>query len=71
MNAPTAVRNTRLLPKRSPSHPEAGTNTAMLMRYAVTTHCTDGMDTEKSWASRGRATFTIWESMMLMNMATA
>lgn len=31
-------QNVRLLPKRSPSQPEAGTHTAMLSRQPVTTH---------------------------------
>ena len=43
----------------------------MLMRYEVTTHCTDEIGTAKSWESFGSATFTIWVSITLMNIDAA
>ena len=64
-----AVSSTRLPPNRSPSHPDAGMNTARLTRKAMETLSTAVGLTEKSRPMVGSATFTIVVSMMDMNMA--
>ncbi len=60
---------TRFPPKRSPSQPEAGMNTARLTRYAMTIPSTAVGAMWKSRPIVGRATFTMVMSMMFMNMA--
>ncbi len=60
---------TRLPPKRSPSQPEAGMNTARLTRYAMTIPSTAVGAMSKSRPIVGSATLTIVMSMMFMNMA--
>ncbi len=69
VNTTIAVRSTRLPPKRSPSHPDAGMKTARLTRYAMTTPSTAVGGMLKSRPMVGSATFTIVMSMMFMNMA--
>src|SRR6516162_9208779 len=64
-----AVSNTLLPPKRSPSQPEAGMNTARLTRYAMTTPSTAVGAMPKSRPIVGRATLTMVMSMMFMNIA--
>src|SRR5581483_6331773 len=61
--------STRLAPKRSPSQPDVGMNTARLTRKPITTVSTDS---GREWKSRpivGRATLMIVVSMIAMNMA--
>src|SRR5262249_26689424 len=60
---------TRLPPKRSPSHPEAGMNTARLTRKAIEMLLTAVGVTPKSRPMVGSATLTIVASMIDMNMA--
>ncbi len=69
MNTAIAVSSTRLPPKRSPSQPEAGMNTARLTRNAMEMLSTAVGLTENSRPMVGRATLTIVTSMMLMNIA--
>ena len=64
-----AVSRTFLAPKRSPSHPDAGMNTAKLTKNAIETPSTAVAGTWKSRPMVGSATFTIVASRMLMNMA--
>ena len=60
---------TRLVPKRSPIHPDAGIHTARLSRYPVTTHSIDAVGTWNCVERVGRATLMIVESRMLTNNA--
>ena len=69
MNTTMAASSTRLPPKRSPSQPDAGMNTARLTRNAIEIVSTAVADTLKSRPMVGSATLTMVTSMMLMNMA--
>ena len=64
-----AVSRIRLVPKRSPSQPDAGMVTARLTRKATTTASTPAGRTWNCRPSVGRATFTMVMSMMAMNIA--
>ncbi len=65
----TAVISTRLPPKRSPSHPDAGMNTARLTRNEIEMPSTAVGLTWKSRPIDGSATLTIDVSMIEMNIA--
>ena len=69
MNTATAVSSVRLPPKRSPSQPEAGTNTARLTRYEIETLSTDAVGTRNARPIVGSATFTMVVSMVLRKIA--
>ena len=69
VNTTMAVSSTRLPPKRSPSQPDAGMNTARLTRKAIEMLSTAVGLTPKSRPMVGRATLTIVTSIMLMNIA--
>jgi hypothetical protein len=69
VNTAIATSRTRLPPKRSPSQPDAGMNTARLTRKPMEMLSTAVGVTAKSRPMVGRATLTIVTSMMLMNMA--
>jgi hypothetical protein len=64
-----APSRTRFPPSRSPSHPEAGMNTARLTRKEMETALTAVGATWKVRPMVGRATFTMVVSMIDMNMA--
>ena len=69
VNMNMAVSSTRRGPKRSPSQPDAGMNTARLTRNPITTVSSA---VELTWKSRprvGRATLTIVVSRIAINMA--
>ena len=51
-----AVRNVRLVPNRSPTHPDAGIQTARLTRYPTMTPSVAAGLTSKLRAIAGRAT---------------
>ena len=69
VNTTMAASSTRLPPKRSPSQPDAGMNTARLTRNEIEMASTAVADTLNSRPMVGSATLTIVTSMMLMNMA--
>ena len=69
VNTTMAVSRTRLPPKRSPSQPDAGMNTARLTRKAIEMLSTAVALTSKSRPMVGSATLTIVTSMIDMNMA--
>ena len=58
MKTTSAARNTRLVPNRPPSQPDAGMSTARLTRNAVTTPSTRSSGTDRSREMVGSATFT-------------
>jgi hypothetical protein len=64
-----AKSSTRRSPKRSPSHPETGMNTARLTRNPMATVSTASGATANWRPSVGRATLTMVASMIVMNMA--
>ena len=69
VNTTIAASSTRLPPRRSPSQPEAGMNTARLTRNPIEMLSTAVGLTPKSRPMVGSATLTIVTSMIDMNMA--
>ena len=70
VNMPSAKRKTRLAPMRSPTHPDAGIQTARLRRYPVTTHSRPVSVEPNFLPIVGNATLTMVTSSTSMNTPT-
>jgi hypothetical protein len=67
-NIASAIKKIRLVPKRSPSQPDAGMNAARLTRYPMTTASVATAGTLNSLPRVASATMTIVESRVFISI---